>query len=75
MDKCDPLDKYRKFCITDAISHMEKAKEALEEGLRDPKKWYDDARVNALVFAKIMPAIYILQQEETRKLRTEAEEN
>jgi len=75
MDNCDHLDKYRKFCINDAIGHLDKAKEALTEGLENPEKWYEDAKINAVVFNKIMPAIYILQQEEIRKLHPEAVES
>lgn len=75
MDKCSHVDKYERFCIQDALDHLDKAKEALEEGLKDPQKWYEDAKINAIVFNKIMPAIYHLQQEETRKLHPEAGES
>ncbi len=75
MDRSSDLDKYRTYCIQDAIQHLDKAKEALEEGLKDPKKWYEDAKINAIIFNKLMPAMMYLQQEESRKRRPVAEEN
>lgn len=75
LDRSSDMDKYRTYCIQDAIQHLDKAKEALEEGLKDPKKWYEDAKINAIIFNKLMPAMMYLQQEESRKRRPVAEEN
>jgi hypothetical protein len=55
-------DKYRDYCIDDAIFHLKKASEALQEGLADPCAWYQKSESTAKVLAKSLPFIIALSQ-------------
>ena len=55
-------DKYHDFVLDDAISSIKRAKEALEEGLCDPEKWWSDSLIQARTMATLFPFIYLLQQ-------------
>ena len=54
-------DKYRDFCLDDAIFHMKKAAEALSEGLKDPVAWYKTSQASTKVLAKVFPLVIALQ--------------
>jgi len=58
-------EKYHDFCIDDAIFHIHKAHEALEEGLSDPAAWYASSRFAANVLAKCLPFIVSVQMQES----------
>jgi hypothetical protein len=63
-------EKYRDYCIDDAIFHMKKASEALQEGLSDPESWYKKSEASARVLAKSLPfilAAQILESQEPEK--------
>jgi len=53
---------YHDHVISDAILNIKKAQEALDEGLKDPEKWYRDNETNCKIFLRLFPFIYILQQ-------------
>ena len=55
-------EKYHDGVIEDAIFHLKKSMECLDEGLQDPKKWYEDNVVIAKTFTQLFPVIYRLQQ-------------
>ena len=57
--------KFHDFCIDDAIFHIKKAKEALEEGLADPVAWYSSSHFSAKVLAKSLPFILAVQIQES----------
>jgi len=58
-------DKYHDFCIDDAIFHIKKAHEALEDGLADPKAWYETSKITTKVLAKCLPFIVAVQMQES----------
>jgi hypothetical protein len=58
-------DRYHDFCIDDAIFHIKKAHEALEEGLSDPKVWYESSKFTAKVLSKSLPFIVAVQMQES----------
>ena len=60
-------DKYRDYCIDDAIFHVKKATEALVEGLSDPEAWYSTSQAAAKVLAKMLPLIIALQIAESQE--------
>jgi hypothetical protein len=59
-------DRYHDFCIDDAIFHIKKAQEALEEGLADPEAWYTSSKFTAKVLAKSLPFILAVQMQESQ---------
>ena len=59
-------DKCYDFCIDDAIFHIKKAHEALEEGLSDPKAWYESSKFTAKVLSKSLPFIVAVQMQESQ---------
>ena len=58
-------DKYHDFCIEEAIFHIKKAQEVLEEGLQDPVTWYASSKFTAKVLAKSLPFILAVQMQES----------
>ena len=64
-------EKHHDFCIDDAVFHLEKAQEALLEGMAQPKKWYEDALFTAKTFQKCMPFIYLVQESLQRESHTQ----
>ena len=66
-------EKYHDFVLDDAISSIKRAKEALEEGLVDPVKWWSDSLIQAKTFATLFPFIYLLQQQLPRSPPPSAE--
>ena len=56
-------EKYHDFVLDDAISSIKRAKEALEEGLVDPEKWWSDSLIQAKTMATLFPFMYLLQQQ------------
>ena len=55
-------DKYHDFVLDDAIVSIKRAKEALEEGMEDPEKWWNESLIQAKTFATLFPFIYLVQQ-------------
>ena len=55
-------EKYKDFVIDDAIFHLKKALQCLDEGLNDPEQWYKDEMATAKIFTQLFPVIYQLQQ-------------
>lgn len=55
-------EKYHDFVLDDAIVNIKKANEALEEGLVDPEKWWNESLIQAKTFATLFPFIYLVQQ-------------
>jgi hypothetical protein len=55
-------EKYHDHVLNDAINSIKHAQQALDEGLKEPEKWYKDTETNCKIFMKLFPFIYILQQ-------------
>jgi hypothetical protein len=59
-------EKFHDFVLNDAIYFINKAKDALEDGLRDPEGWYNSEQVSLKTFCTLFPQIYAtLQQEQS----------
>lgn len=55
-------EKFKDFVLDDAIGHLNKALQCLNEGLINPEQWYNDELETAKIFTKLFPLIYQLQQ-------------
>ena len=69
------MNEYEKFCIDEAQSHLNKAHELLTDGLRDPKKYHDEAKDFYRIMAKVFPLMVLLQHTESQLLDPEMEES
>lgn len=69
------MDEYEQFCLDEAMYHMDRAKEALTEGLRDPKKYHDEAKAFYKILAKLFPLMLLLQCNGLQPGDSETEEN
>jgi hypothetical protein len=56
------MNNYEKFCVEEAEFHLRRAQDILTEGLKDPKKYYDERREFYKVMANVFPFIVLLQQ-------------
>jgi hypothetical protein len=56
------MDKYQNFCIEEAQYHIRRAQELLTDGLKDPKKYYEEGQAFYKIMAKMFPLIVLLQQ-------------
>jgi hypothetical protein len=68
-------DKYHDFVLTDAINNIKKAQEVLDEGLNDPKKWWDNTLINTKTWLMLFPIIYTIQQQLSHNLPQSVEES
>ena len=64
-------EKFNDFVIDDAIFHLKKASQCLDEGLNNPEQWYKDEMVTAKIFTQLFPLIYQLQQTHTSHQKEE----
>lgn len=55
------MDKYRQFCLDEAKYHLDRSKEILTEGLRDPKKYYDEMQEFYAKLARLFPFMVMLE--------------
>ena len=69
------MDEYEQFCIDEAAYHMDRAKEVLTEGLRDPKKYHDEAKGFYKILAKLFPLMILMQHNEPQPDDSEMEES
>jgi hypothetical protein len=68
-------EKYHDFVITDAINHIQRAQEALEEGLKEPRIWWNESMNMSKVFVTLLPYIFMLQQRLSQAQDQGVEEN
>jgi len=55
-------EKYHDFVLDDAINSIKRAKEALDEGMKDPEDWWKDSLLTTKTFMTLFPFIYMVQQ-------------
>lgn len=67
------MDKYQQFCLDEATYHIDRSKEILTEGLRDPKKYYDEMQEFYRKLAKLFPLMIMLEHTESRTHDLETE--
>ena len=68
------MNKYEKFCVDEAADHIQRANELLTEGLKDPKKYYDEAQSFYAVLVKLFPLIVLLNQRDESRPPDQVEE-
>lgn len=67
------MDKYQQFCLDEAKYHIDRSKEILTEGLRDPKKYYDEMQDFYAKLAKLFPFMVMLEHIESHTPDSETE--
>ena len=55
------MDKYQQFCLDEAKYHIDRSKEILTEGLRDPKKYYDEMQEFYAKLARLFTFMVMLE--------------
>ena len=55
-------EKFHDFVLDDAIVNIKRAKEALEEGMKDPEHWWNESLLTTKTFMTLFPLIYMVQQ-------------
>ena len=66
---------YEEFCVSEALHHINMAREILTEGLKDPKKYHDETRETYKIMAKLFPLMILLQHNEPQLPDQEMEES
>jgi hypothetical protein len=69
------MDEHVKFCVDEAKYHLDRANELLTEGLRDPKKYHDEAKKFYRAMAKFFPFMILLQSFEPQLPDLETEDS
>ena len=59
------MNEYEKFCVEEAEYHLQRARELLTEGLKDPKKYHDESRDFYKMLAKVLPFMVWIQHNES----------
>ena len=57
-------DKYHDLVLTDAINHINKAQECLDEGMANPEKWWNDNTVLTKAWVSLFPFMYMMIQQQ-----------
>ena len=55
------MTDYEEFCVSEALHHINMAREILTDGLKDPKKYHDETKETYKVMAKLFPLMILLQ--------------
>lgn len=66
---------YQEYYVKEAMFHMDKAKEILEEGMKDPQKFYHESQHQAKVMYNSLPYIILTEQILSHKVCSDKEEN
>ena len=56
------MSDYEEFCVSEALHHINMAREILTDGLKDPKKYHDETKESYKIMAKLFPLMILLQQ-------------
>ena len=68
-------EKYHDFVLDDAIHSIKRAKEALEEGMKDPENWWTESLITAKTFMTLFPFIYMVQHKLSHTVHQQVGEN
>lgn len=68
-------EKFHDFVLDDAIHSIKRAKEALEDGMKDPETWWTESLLTTKTLVTLFPLIYMVQQKLSHNDPQEAEEN
>jgi len=55
------MTDYEEFCVSEALHHINMAREILTDGLKDPKKYHDETKETYKIMAKLFPLMILLQ--------------
>ena len=69
------MNEYEKFCVEEAEYHLQRARELLTEGLKDPKKHHDESKEFYKMLAKVLPFMVWIQHNESLRTDPETEES
>ena len=63
-------DPYYNFCLEEIKFYTEKINEIIIEGLKDPKKYYEESKGEWKKIYQMIPVMYMMNQIEDRELHT-----
>jgi len=69
------MTDYEEFCVSEALHHINMAREILTDGLKDPKKYHDETKETYKVMAKLFPLMILLQHNGLQLPDQETEES
>jgi len=69
------MNEHEQFCLDEAFFHIDRAKEILTDGLRDPKKYHDESKDFYKMLAKLLPLMILMQCNEPQPHDSETEES
>lgn len=69
------MNEHEKFCVEEANYHLQRARELLTEGLKDPKKYHDESREFYRMLTKLLPFMVLIQHNESPHHDSETEES
>ena len=58
------MDIYYKFCLEEIKFHTEKINEIINEGIKDPKKYYSESKSEWKKIYQMIPIMYLMNQME-----------
>ena len=72
----DSNDPYYNFCLEEIRFYTEKINEIIREGLKDPKKYYEESKSDWKKIYQMIPIMYYLnQRDELQEPHPVPEEN
>ena len=69
------MTDYEEFCVSEALHHIDMAREILTDGLKDPKKYHDETKETYKIMARLFPLMILLQHNELQLPDQEMEES
>jgi len=60
-------DPYYNFCLEEIRFHTEKINEIINEGLKDPKAYYEQSKLDWKKIYQMIPIMYMMNQIEDEK--------
>ena len=69
------MTDYEEFCVSEALHHINMAREILTDGLKDPKKYHDETKETYKIMARLFPLMILLQHSELQLPDQETEES
>jgi len=60
-------DPYYNFCLEEIKFYTEKINEIIREGLKDPKKYYEESKSDWKKIYQMIPIMYMINQMEQEK--------
>ncbi len=70
------MDAYYRFCLEEIRFHTEKINEIINEGIKNPKKYYNESKSEWKKIYQMIPIMYYLNQcSESQDSHSTSEEN